>query len=119
MLPIPERYQWEAEHIGGETVRQYNGSGEENPSSLIRPPEVVRFSIVPRVPGLPRHDILLDRNKGELFVRRFGRGFMKNTPTGVKHFEYLQCVVTNRYRVYVCSTSGQVMVTNADFEVYL
>ena len=123
MVELRNRYGWEAEHLGlngEEVVRQYNGKGDkETPSTKIRAGEVVRFSIVPRVSGLPRHDILIDRNLGEKFVRRFGRGFMKDKGKGIRHFEYLQCVVTNKYRLWVFSTTGRILVTNPDFEVYL
>jgi len=83
MLPVRDRYGWEAEHIDGSTLSQYNGSGGETPSTEIRVDEVARFSLLPRFPNLVRHDVLLDRAVGERFVRRFGRGFHKRTETNL------------------------------------
>jgi len=119
MVRIQDRYCWEAEHADKRVFRQYGADGSENPSTLIRPEEVVRFSILPRVPGLPRHDLLMDRTRGERFVRRFGRGFMKERGGGMQNVEYLQCVETNRYRLWVFSSTGQGVITHPEFEVYL
>jgi len=83
MLPVRDRYGWEAEHIDGSTLSQYNGSGGETPSTEIRTDEVVRFSLLPRFPNLVRHDVLVDRAVGERFVRRFGRGFHKRSETNL------------------------------------
>jgi hypothetical protein len=81
---LKECYQWEAEHVGGRTVRQYNDDGSENPSTLIVPEKVVRASILPRVPGLPRHDVGLDPDRKQRFVRRFARSFEKRCETNVE-----------------------------------
>jgi hypothetical protein len=116
---LQDRYGWEVEHEGGTVLRQYNEDGSENPSTKILPGEVVRASIMPRVIGLPRHDVLISRFRGERFVRRFGRGFLKVRGDGVRHTEYLQCIETTRYKIWVSSVTGQVLVTHRDEEVYL
>ena len=117
-MELSEQYGWEVETISHEVIRQYNEDGSENPSTLIPFDQVVRFSVVPRVEWLPRHDVLVDPSRGERVVRRFGRGIMKNRGDGIKLAEYLQCVVTNSYRLWVFSTSGRALVANADYEVY-
>ena len=77
-------YQWEVEDVFHRDIRQYNEDGSENPSTLIVPAEVVRVSIVPRIPiKLPRHDVLLDHGKNERFIKRFGRGFEKKKETNL------------------------------------
>jgi len=83
MLPVRDRYGWEAEHADGSVLSQYNGCGVETPSTEIRADEVARFSLLPRFPNLVRHDVLLDRAVGERFVRRFGRGFHKRAETNL------------------------------------
>jgi hypothetical protein len=81
---LKECYQWEAEHVGGRTVRQYNDDGSENPSTMIVPEKVVRASILPRMVGLPRHDVGLDPDRKQRFVRRFARSFEKRCETNVE-----------------------------------
>jgi len=105
--------------LGARVLRQFNDDGTEVPSTVIRPEEVVRVSLLPRVGGLQRHDLLIDRSCGEQFVRRFGRGFLKNSGEGFKSAEYLQVVETTHYRMWVFSTSGRALVTNPKFELYL
>jgi hypothetical protein len=119
VIPIQERYGWEIETVDHKEVRQYNEDGSETPSTVIPVDEVVRASIVPRVPWLPRHDILLNHSRGEKFVRRFGRGFLKDQGEGIQLFEYLHCIVTTNYRLWIFSTTGQSLVTNPDYELYL
>jgi hypothetical protein len=118
MTPVSESYAWEVELVDHRVLRQYEEDGRENPSTTIPPGEVVRASIVPRTPLRPRHDVLLDHAKGERFVRRFGRGLMRDSGEGVKLAEYLQCVVTTHYRLWVFSSSGRALVSPPDFELY-
>lgn len=120
-MEISEIYQWEVEHSDHSVIRQYNDDGSENPSTMIKVDEVVRASILPRIPeGRPRHDILLDLSKGEKFIKRFGRGIMKNlNGKDYSLFEYVHCIETSHYRFWIFSNSGQSLVTNPEFEVYL
>ena len=82
-MKLSEFYGWEVEHVGGNTVRQYEEDGTENPSTLIRPAEVVRASLLPRLPLYQRHDVFLDPEREQRFVRRFGRGIDKKTETNL------------------------------------
>lgn len=118
-MEISEFYQWEVETLEHKVLRQYNEDGTENPSTLIPVDKVVRVSILPRIPeGRPRHDVLIDHNKGEKFIRRFGRGIIKNND-GFNLVEYIHCVETNRYRLWVFSLTGRSLITNPQFEVYI
>ncbi len=118
-MQLSELYGWEVEDDEHNVVRQYNEDGSENPSTLIPVDKVVRASIIPRIEGLVRHDVLLDWEKGHKFVKRFGRGFIKQKEDGLKLTEYLQVIITTNYRLYVFSTTGQSLVTDKDFEVYI
>jgi len=113
-----DAYGWEVELTDHRVICQYNPDGSENPSSMIPPEEVVRASVVPRVGGLPPLHILLDRARGERFVHRFGRGIMKDRGDGTKLVEYLHCIVTTHYRLWIFSSSGQALVTNPEYELY-
>jgi hypothetical protein len=44
---------------------------------------------------------------------------MKDKGSGFKQAEYLHCVETTRMRLWVLSTTGQVLVTKPDFELFL
>jgi len=118
-FPISAWYQWEVETNDHQVIRQYNDDGSENPSTMIPVETVVRASILPQIAGRERHDVLLDLVKGEKFIRRFGRGIMKNQGGGYKLSEYLHCIATDRYRLWVFSLTGQSLVTNASYEVYV
>ena len=100
-----DRYTWEAEYGNGRIVTvgpDQNGSLEG----------VVRFSLIPHIILLPRHDFLHVR-----MVRRFARGFIKPFRNGL--FDYLHCVVFETHRVYVSSRTGSVMITPRDKEIYI
>jgi len=115
---MKDAYGWEVELTDHRVISQYNEDGSENPSSMIPPEEVVRASVVPRGGGRPPHHVLLDRARGERFVRRFGRGILKDHGAGVKLTEYVHCLVTTHYRLWVLSSTGQSIVANPDLEVY-
>jgi len=103
---------WEMETDDGNVLRQYEEDGRENTWKKLDPERVVRVSLVPLVAILPQHNIFINRNAGELFIKRFARGFLK-PGTGLK--EYVNCIVTNRYRVWVFS-DGRVLVTDKNFD---
>lgn len=112
-------YAWEVETEGGFILSQFNKDGQENSWKVVDPEAVIRISFVPRMSNfpVPRHDILIDRANGERFIRRFGRGFIKQS-AGFELSEYINCCVTNNYRLYVFS-SGRTLITRPDYEVYL
>ena len=88
--------------------------GREQSSKLVDPKKVIRVSLLPIIPLLPQHTIYINSEKGEYFVKWFGRGIFKNRTLA----HYLNCVETNRYRVWV-HTDGRVWVTGPTEEVYL
>lgn len=111
-------YYWQMETSDGIVLSQYDEEGIEQSWKKIKPESVVRVSFIPVLPILPRHDVFIDIKDGERFIRRFGKGFIKNSGDGFKLKEYLNCCVTNRYRFWVFS-NGRTMVTRRDYEVYL
>lgn len=111
-------YNWEIETVDGVILSQYAADGKEQSWKNVDTEKVVRFSYVPTVPLLPRHDVLFDLPNGDRFVRRFGRGFMKQKD-GFEIKEYLYVVVTDKYRLYVFGASGRTLITKPDLEVYL
>ena len=121
-MKISELYQWEIETADGTVRQQYADDGAEYPWKDIPAGDIIRASIVSR-DGLQRHDCVLNRDLGEQFVRRFGRGFIRVVPGGDSEShgvsEYAHCIVTTNYRLYVLSTTGQAIITHKDFELYL
>lgn len=111
-------YSWEIETIDGTIYKQYNEDGSENSSKKIDPDLVVRISYIPKVALFPQHDVIVNLNIGDRFIRRFGRGFIKQVED-FKLVEYLHCIVTNRYRLYIFSSCGKCLVTDKDYEVYI
>jgi hypothetical protein len=103
MMTLADAYRWEAERGDGEIATVGGGLSD-----------CVRFSLLPQRPGLPRHDFT--RAQGCALVRRFARRF-QHSRRGL--FEYLHCLVCERSRVWVRSTSGELIVTGPDEEVYL
>jgi hypothetical protein len=72
----------------------------------------VSVELIPSTEYLPRHVF-----SGLTFVRRFCRGFMHGMGGGMK--EYLHCIVTKECRLYVLSSTGAVVITEPDYELYL
>lgn len=100
-MKFNEFYNWEAELEDGTVISQ--GSSLE---------KAVRFSLIPTIESLPRHDIV-----GIKMNCRFGRGFI--SAFGGSFKEYLNCVVCDTFRFYVKSSDGTVLITPVDFELYL
>ena len=117
-MKLNQLYLWEMETAKGEVLRQYDNDGHEQSWKQLNPDEVIRVSFIPLLPTLPQHDVLIDISNGEKFIKRFGRGFIKQTGSGFKLKEYLNCCVTSNYRFWVFS-NGRCMVTRPDYEVYL
>jgi len=110
-------YRWEMETADGVILSQFEPDGKENTWKTLDPDQVVRVSLLPVIELLPRHDVLIDISKGDKFIRRFGRGFLKMRDK-FQLKTYLNCIVTNRCRFYVVS-NGRCIVTHRDFEVRL
>jgi hypothetical protein len=98
---LQSQYTWEAVQKNGIVVSE--GESLEN---------AVKVSLIPGGGALPRHELV-----GQKFVRRFGRGFVQGMGGGLR--EYVQCVVCEDFRVYVLSSTGAIVVTPADYELYL
>ena len=117
-MKLNDLYKWQIELQTGEVINQYDDDGTERSSKRdVKPEQVVRVSYIPSIPILSRHDIIIDKKSGEVFIRRFQRGFIQlNSGQPLK--EYLHCCVTNRYRVYLFS-NGNTLITHKDYELYL
>ena len=104
MLLISEYYKWEIET---DTKTIYN-------SGVVFDGEVIQIRFIPQIINLPKHTISF--GKEYKFLRRFGRGFMS---IGADLKEYLHCIVTDKFRIYIKSSTGEVLITDKDFELYL
>lgn len=98
---LQDAYRWEAEKPNGELVTVGGDLSECH-----------RWSLLPQREGLPRHDLVQVP-----MTRRFGRPFIRALGGGYR--EYLHCVVTPGFRLYVRSSDGSAIVTPPDFELYL
>lgn len=110
-------YSWEMETIDGIILKQYEENGIENSWKKLNIDEIIRISLIPCINLLPRHDVFIDINKGDKFIKRFGRGFITQKDN-FELSEYVNCIVTNKYRMYILS-SGRVILVHKDYELYL
>ena len=117
-MKVNDLYKWQIELNTGEIISQYDLEGNEKSSKVIIPDKVVRVTYIPSLSILAQHNIIIDKNSGEAFIRRFQRGFIKQQKDGFKLKEYLHCCITNRYRVYIFS-NGNILITHKDYELYL
>ena len=109
-------YKWEMESSDGLILAQYDENGIEQTWKKLDTEKIIRVSFIPNIPLLSRHDVFIDKLSGEKFIKRFGRGFIKQKPNGFKLSEYINCCVTNRYRFWVFS-NGYSMVTHKNYEL--
>lgn len=117
-MKINDLYKWQIELDTGDIINQYDLEGTERSSKTIAPDQVVRVTYIPALSILAKHNIIIDKKAGEIFIKRFQRGFIKQQKDGFKLKEYLHCCITNRYRIYVFS-AGNVLITHKDYELYL
>lgn len=101
-MNITNAYDYEIELRDGKIITK---------SNKFNPDEVVRVSYKSNF--FPRHDIIFTDFK---FVKRFSRSFMDITS---KVKERLHCVITDKFRFYLKSSNGTVLVTEKDYELYL
>lgn len=106
MTDSNDRYTWEIELNDGTIITNHNNFDTE---------KVIRVSYIPNIPLLPRHDIVFAKSSFK-FIKRFSRVSLDLTG---KKKERLHCIVTNKFRVYIKSSNGQMLVTEKDFEWYL
>ena len=116
---IQDNYMWEVLTVEGVAYSQYLETGQELNFSIVPVDKVCRISLIPLILGLQRHDCVLDYEKGDRLIKRFGRGIIKQGEQGYNTAEYLQCVETNNYRLWVFSSNGRSLITTKDFELYL
>ena len=97
-------YKWEAE-LNDSTIISDGRIGD--------PDQVIRISFTSDIPSYPRHDIIFGDVK---FVKRFTRSFM-TMEKGLK--EYLHCVITSSFRLYIFSSTGRCLITPVDYDLYI
>ena len=102
---IKYNYNWEVELKNGTVITKENN---------FNPKDVARVSFVPTILLLPRHDVIF-LNADFKYKKRFCRAMM-NWGSILK--EYLHCVRTDKFSFYVRSTTGQAILTCADYELY-
>jgi len=102
MLNVKKRYTWEIELIDGTIINDGNKFDFD---------KVIRCSYIPSINLFPRHDIIFTDFK---FKKRFARAFM-GWNSLVK--EYLHCVITDKFRIYIKSTNGSCIITPQNYEM--
>lgn len=118
-MKINDLYYWQVELSTGEVYTQWSINGDENSWKDVEKPElIVRASLISKIPTLPRHDVFIDIAAGEKFIKRFGRGFIKQGKDGFKLRQYVNCIATNNYRLWVFA-DGRCLTTRPDYEVRL
>ena len=105
-MNINKHYEWEIGLTDGQVIK--------NKRLGFDPKSVNRVTLIPRKANLPFHEFKFKDN----FIKMFGRGFLKQK-LGFQLSEYLHCVVTDSYKIWVHSTTGGTLITDTDEEVYL
>ena len=78
--------------------------------------KVIRVSFIPSITLYPKHDLVFVDETKIKFIRRFSRTFL-NWDSAIK--ERLHCVVTDKFRFYLKSSTGQCLITEPDYEYYI
>ncbi len=103
---VKDLYKWEIE-LDDETIITQGDDFDKS--------QVVRVSFIPQSNLLPRHDLIMCNDYQ--FIKRFCRGFLDSNTNLLK--EFLHCAVTDKFRMYVKSSDGRVVITPSDYEMYL
>ena len=112
-------YEWEMELLDKSVHKQFSEDGSKEFTWKDLPADSIsRVTFKPKVAILPTHTLFIDHREGERFVRRFARGFIKTGEGGIHLREYVNCIVTNKYRFWLFST-GKVLLTNPKYELYI
>lgn len=110
-------YRYEMETLDGTVLKQFEDDGTENTWKSLDTDKIIRVTFIPAIATLPTHNVFIDHSAGEKFIRRFARGFLKQK-IGFNLAEYVNCIVTNRYRFWVFS-NGNCLITQKNYEVYI
>ena len=71
-----------------------------------------KITFYPTVPSLQEHTLT-----GVTMKRRFARGFVRGLGGGMK--DYVHCVICEGFRFWLFSSTGRVLITPEDFELYI
>lgn len=114
---LKKAYFWEIETIDGIIYTQFDNEGNERKRDIVFPEDVVRFSLIPNRLFLPKHDCLFDSTNQ--YIESKARGFMKASSSGYILSEYVHCVTALSYRTWIFSSTGKVVCTKKDYELYI
>ena len=94
------------------------GNGKILPSSSkFNKEEVIRVNFKAHALMKPNHNILM---VGMKFKKVFARAFLSmGVSGGVKTKDYVWCLVTDKMRFYLFSSTGSILVTEKDYELYI
>ena len=101
-MDLKTTYTYEIELKDGTIITDHNN---------FKPEDVVRVSFISLI--FPRHDIIFTDFK---FIKRFSRIFMG---INSKITNVLHCVITDKFRFYLKSSNGSVLITEKDYDLYL
>lgn len=116
-MDVSESYTWLIETIDGKQTKKFNEDGSVNKWQDINPNKIIRFSFRAIFPNLKNHEVFIDIDKGNKFIKYFSRGFLKQKDNFALK-QYVFCVVTKQFRVYV-NQNGEIFVTPFDYEMRL
>jgi hypothetical protein len=100
-MDIQASYTWTGTYKNG--VEFTTGGDLEN---------AAKIAFYPAAGGLPEHIL-----SGVSMKRRFARGFVRGFGGGMK--DYVHCVVGDGFRFWLFSSTGRVLITPEDFELYI
>lgn len=100
---MEHNYRWEAEQGDGTIIK----TGGDLTGCA-------RFSLIPQNINLPQHDLV-----GIALKRRFDRTIAKNVLGTNKQIIVLHCIVAEGFRLYINDSTGSVLTTPEDYELYL
>ena len=93
-----ETYKWQVELTDSTVINRDDVAKDKSLWENLDFNLICKVTLVPQSAILPIHHVLINKHLGEKFVKRFGRGYKKQTPEGFKLLEYAHCVATNKYR---------------------
>lgn len=109
-IELSDYYAWELETVDGQIYSREHGHKWQDAN----PDEVMRASLVPVAPGLPRHDVFCHADNQ--FRKWFGKGFIKWQSSGFKLNQYAHCIETDQARLWVL-TDGRTLTTHIGFNL--
>ena len=114
-MQINDSYTWLIGLEDGTIIKKFNPDGSVNRWEDLKFDKIVRFSFQPVLSSLSKHEVFIDIENGNEFVKYFSRSFLKQRDK----FELKNCVwclVTKQFRVYV-NNKGECFLTPSNYEM--